>query len=164
MTRDETLLMLRKILEALKVIGERLGVTIEAAPPPPPPRTPPAPPIPPVLPPEVRATLADVLGKVSEVVDFYTPHDSYYPDEPSVTKNSPYELDVTEVLGRKASTGYIINDGDGDVLVIFNKMMTRKVRVKPGEQLDIADLKLLVSHVRIETSSTTPVSLRLLLA
>ena len=151
------MLMLRKILEALRIIGERLGVTVEVPPTPPPP-APPAPP------PEAGELLADVLSRVRMVVDFYTPHDTYYPDEPSVTKNSPYELDVTEVLGRGASTGYIINDGDSDVLVIFNKKSTRKIRLKPGEQLNIADMKLVVSHVRVETASTVPVGLRLLLA
>ena len=155
---SEEILLLAKIIEALKNIGEKLGVPVEVEYPPTPP-----PPAPPEIPRSIVEALQQVLDRIKDVLDLYTPHTDYISVEPSVTKQEPYELDVAETIGRRATRGYIINDGSSDVYVIFNRMLTRKIRVKPGEQLDISNLRILVEYLRIETASTTSVPIRLLL-
>ena len=155
---SEELLLLTKILEVLRDIGEKLGVPVRVEVP-----SLPAPPPPPAVPSDIAEAVRDVLERLRATLDLYMPHDEYFTDEPSVKKGEPYELEVEEKLGRAATRGYIINDGADEVFVVLNRRTTRKIRLRPSEQLDITDLKLSVRYVRITTESTSPVRIRLLL-
>lgn len=68
-----------------------------------------------------------------------------YEDTSFVTGDSPIVLDVNTDLGRNSVDGYLINDGDGNILVEFTQDGTSygaQHTIKKGEILDLEFLNI----------------------
>ena len=77
----------------------------------------------------------------------------FFEDTSFVTGDSPVTLDLNTALGRNATEGYIINDGDGNFTVAFSTNGTDfgdAITMKKNEIIDFKDISvdsLKITHV-----------------
>jgi len=81
----------------------------------------------------------------------------YYPAEDSsfTAADSPVTIDINSNLGRNASTGYLVCDGSGDILIELSEdgsTFGTQFTMKNGETLDLTGLD--VDSIRITHSGT----------